>query len=96
MEVIVFDKNSYYKMQEEVITLMYKVIQSLQDEHQKNNTKEKNDFINTKEALQLMGLKSKDRLYKLRDAKLIDCFQHGRRILYSRRSIIKYLKDQQM
>ncbi|WP_033566540.1 helix-turn-helix domain-containing protein [Aquimarina longa] len=95
MEIIVFEKESYYKLMEETTALMYKIIQQTHLETVKATTSE-HDFLTTKEALQLMGLKSKGRLYKLRDEKLIDYYQHGRRKLYSKQSILAYLNSQKI
>ncbi|TPN82957.1 helix-turn-helix domain-containing protein [Aquimarina algicola] len=95
MEVIVFEKETYFKLMEETMTLMYKVIEEKHKEAIANAEEEK-EFLTTKEALKLMGLKSKTRLYALRDQKIIEYYQHGRRKLYSKKSIIAYLNGQKI
>ncbi|TSE02881.1 helix-turn-helix domain-containing protein [Aquimarina algiphila] len=95
MELIVFEKDSYYKLMEETMVLMYKVIHEKHKQIQ-SATEEEHDFLTTEQALKLMGLKSKKRLYMLRDEKLIDYYQHGRRKLYSKKSIIAYLNGQKI
>ncbi|WP_103072260.1 helix-turn-helix domain-containing protein [Aquimarina sediminis] len=95
MELIIFEKESYYKMMEEMMTLMYKVIRQAKEDAL-DAKGESADFIGTKDAMKLLGVKSRNRLYDLRDAKQIEYYQHGRRILYSKRSIITYLKSQKI
>lgn len=95
MELIIFEKDSYYKMMEEMMALMYKVIrQAKQDALEAAG--EEGDFLTTQAALQLLGVKSRNRLYELREQKAIEFYQHGRRILYSKKSIIAYLKAQKI
>ncbi len=95
MELIVFEKDSYYKLMEETMVLMYKVIQEKHKEISSVDEDEK-DFISTTEAMKLLRIKSRNRLYDLRDQKAIVFYQHGRRILYSKKSIIAYLKGQEI
>ncbi len=95
MELIVFEKDSYYQLMEETLVLMYKVIH---EKHKETISieQDENDFISTTEAMKLLRIKSRNRLYDLRDQKAIVFYQHGRRILYSKKSIITYLKGQKI
>jgi len=95
MQIIVFEEEAYYKMMEETMALMYKVINQASKE-QKQALAEEEDFITTREAMKILGIKSRNRLYQLRDEKAIVYYQHGRRILYSKRSLISYLQGQRI
>ncbi|WP_378181995.1 helix-turn-helix domain-containing protein [Aquimarina sp. SS2-1] len=95
MELIIFEKEAYYKMMEELMGMMYKVMREAKEDAIDAKAKSK-DFIGTKDALRLLGLKSRNRLYDLRDQKVIEWYQHGRRVLYSKRSLIKYLESQKI
>jgi len=95
MELIVFEKDSYYKLMEETMVLMYKVIHEKHKE-MKIATSDENDFLNTTEAMKLLKIKSRNRLYDLRDEKSIVVYQQGGRVLYSKKSIIDYLKGQEI
>ncbi len=95
MQLIVFEEDSYYKMMEETIAVMYKVIDQ-ETKERKQALAEEKDFISTNEAMKILGIKSRNRLYQLRDEKAITYYQHGRRILYSKRSLIEFLKGQRM
>lgn len=74
-----------------MMTMMYKVIR-LEKEATMQGLEEEDDYITTEEALKLLNLKSKNRLYQLRRENIIDFFQHGRRAIYSRKSIIAYIQ----
>ncbi|WP_108866884.1 helix-turn-helix domain-containing protein [Aquimarina aquimarini] len=95
MELIIFEKESYYRLMEETMSLMYKVVREALKEEQKNMTRE-DDFISTIEAMKLLGVKSRNRLYELRNEKIIEYYQHGRRVLYSKKSLLEYLEGQKI
>lgn len=95
MELIVFEKESYYKMMEEVMSLMYKIIREAKADAIKSAGKD-DDLISTEEAYTLLGLKSRHRLLELRKEKIIRGFQHGRRVLYSKQDILNYIYDQKI
>ena len=50
------------------------------------------EWIDTKEAMELLGIKSKTTLQKFRDTFEIKFSQNGKIIKYSRPSIIEYLE----
>ena len=95
MELIVFEKDSYYKLMEEMMRLMYKVVREAKTDAIKSAKKDE-DLLTTKEAFELLGLKSRHRLLKLRKDKIIRGYQHGRRVLYSREDILNYIRGQQL
>ncbi len=93
MKLIVFEEKTYYKMYEEMLRRMYKIAS---EEKALSCSEEEHDFLTTTEALKLLKLKSRNRLYNLREQKEIVFYQHGRRVLYSKKSIIAYIKRQKI
>jgi len=81
MKVIVFEEEAYYKMLEE----LKKVVEEATAPQPK-------EWLNTEEARELLGFKSKSKLQQLRDYGEIVFSQHGRIIRYSRSSIISFLE----
>jgi hypothetical protein len=82
MEVICLQDDAFYALIETVVKRI-KESEKIQDD----------DFMNTVDAMTLLGIKSKATLQKLRDNGSIDFSQHSKKvILYSRKSIIEYLK----
>ena len=81
MKIIVFEEETYYKMLEELKQLIKDatVIQ-------------KPEWINEKEAKELLGIKSKSKLQQLRDKLDIEFSQYGKIIRYSRPSILQFLE----
>lgn len=85
MEIIVFEKDTYWKMQEQLM----KMFQSAM----KEATKEGDDWISTEEAKTLLGVKSKSKMQELRDHNKILFSKHGKKLIkYSKASILDYLK----
>ena len=83
MELIVFEKEAYYKMLGELQQNMKEAIRESRQERQ--------EWISATEAKQLLGIKSKSKLQQLRDQAEIKFSQHGRIIRYSRSSIMEFL-----
>ena len=81
MKIIVFEEEAYYKMLEE----LKKVVEEA-------TTPKPKEWLNTDEARELLGFKSKSKLQQLRDYGEIVFSQHGRIIRYSRSSIISFLE----
>ncbi len=95
MEMIIFEKESYYKMMEEVMQRMYKVIREAKVDAIQS-TKTEDEYVTTEEAFALLGLRSRHRLLQLRKDGVIRGFQHGRRVLYSKLDIVKYIFEQKI
>ena len=95
MELIIFERDSYYRMLEEMMGVVYQTIRKAKEDAI-DAKGDSHDFISTREAMRLLNVKSRNRLYELRDAKLIEWYQRGRKILYSKRSIIAYMKSQKI
>lgn len=88
MEVIVIEKESYKKLQQEQFERFKK---ALAEVHAKAKSQDHN-WITPKEAHTLLGYRSKTKLQELRDRGEIQYSQHGRTIMYSRKSIIAFLE----
>jgi len=85
MEVIVFEKEAYWKMQTELMNMFHNAL--------KEATKPADDWISTEEAKTLLGVKSKSKMQELRDHDAIKFSKHGKKlIMYSKQSILNYLQ----
>ncbi|WP_024773007.1 helix-turn-helix domain-containing protein [Aquimarina macrocephali] len=82
---IVFETKAFYKLIEEVLQRVKK-----SDKPEKNQ--QSSDWVNAIEAKQLLGIKSNGKLRKLLYDNHIVASQHGRTILYSRKSILNFLE----
>ena len=85
MEVIVFEKESFNKLIDE---LTVRIIRNVERHYQDQ------EWIGEDEAKELLGIRGKGRssLQKLRDDLLIEFSQFGRIIRYSRSSILHFLE----
>ena len=86
MEVIVFEKEAFKKLIDE---LTVRIIQNV-ERHYKQE-----EWIGEDEAKKLLGIRGKGRstLQKLRDNLAIEFSQFGRIIRYSRSSILRFLEQ---
>lgn len=82
MEVIVFEKETYYKMLGEFASMVKEAA---------NEAKEENGWLDPEEAKKLLGFKSKSKMQQLRDNGEIEFSQHRRIIKYSKKSILEFL-----
>lgn len=85
MEVIVFEKESFNKLIDE---LTIRIIQNVERHYHDK------EWIGEEEAKELLGIKGKGRtsLQRLRDTLAIEFSQFGRIIRYSRSSILRFLE----
>ena len=84
MEIIVFEKESFYKLIDE---LTIRIIRN----SEKHVNKE--EWVDEMEAKSLLGIKSKSKLQQLRDDIKIEFSQFGKIIRYSRSSILRFLEQ---
>jgi len=82
MEIIVFEKKAYYKMLDEVVSMIQDV---------SKNT-HKREWVKPEEAKSLLGFTSNSKMQQLRDSGQIEFSQHNRSVKYSRKSIMKFLE----
>ena len=87
MEVIIFERESFYKMIDE---LTIRIIKNSQ-----NHFKQE-EWIGELEAKSLLGIKSKTKLQQMRDQLKIEFSQFGKIIRYSRSSILRFLEQNRM
>lgn len=85
MEVIVFEKESFNKLIDEITI---RIIQNVERHYHEK------EWIGEDEAKELLGIRGKGRssLQKLRDDLMIEFSQFGRIIRYSRSSILQFLE----
>lgn len=85
MEVIVFEKEAFNKLIDE---LTIRIIQNVERHYQDQ------EWIGEEEAKELLGIrgKGKSTLQKLRDNLEIEFSQFGRIIRYSKSSILRFLE----
>lgn len=86
--MIIIDDN---KLDEFTSELADKIFARIQDNKSKMQEDE-NDWINEEEAKKIFPLRSKTSWQKMRDRGYIRFTQIGRKILYSRKSILDYLE----
>lgn len=84
MEIIVFEKDTYWKMQSDLMRMFREALHEAQ--------KPEDDWISTDDAKILLGVKSKSKMQELRDTNSIKFSKHGKIIKYSKISILEYLK----
>lgn len=83
MQVICLEEKAFYELVEQVVARL-----------NEKNGRDKERWINDEEAMQLLNIKSKTTLQKLRDEGRIRFSQPQKKvILYDRESIYKYLDD---
>ena len=82
MKVIVFEEESYWQHIHEVVKRV------------KETQKEEKIWIDEPEAMELLGIKSKSEMWKMRSQGKIRYSQPSRKIIkYDRPSILKFLED---
>lgn len=80
--IICFENEAFYKLLDEI----YKYLDQ--------KTRKENEWITGKDAMQLLGIKSKTTLQKLRNNGKIRFSQPFRKVvLYDRASLIKFLEE---
>lgn len=88
MEVIVFESAVFEAIKRELKGYVKEAVEELLQEKAKIQT---TDWITLAEAKKLLPFKSKTSWQKMRDHGTIKFTQFGRKILYSRASILEYL-----
>lgn len=82
MEIIIFEEEAYWRHIHEVLKRL------------KDTQKPERKWINEAEAMEILGIRSKSQLWKLRSTGKIKFSQPARKIIrYDMQSILKYLDD---
>ena len=89
MELIVFEKEAYYKMLGEISNMFKIAVKEIKQEFTGNQ--KENDWINLEEAKNLLDVKSKTKMQQLRNHGSILFTKYGKKIKYSKKSILDYL-----
>ena len=84
MDVIVISSEAYRVMLAEIKKIVRETVKEVANP--------KSDWIGEKEALDLLGVKSKTTLQNLRDSQEFKFSKHGRIIRYSNKSILEFLE----
>jgi hypothetical protein len=90
MNVIVLDSEAYEALKTEIKGAVKLALREFLQERQIGIN---NDWISQKEAQSLLPYRSKTSWQKFRDTGAIVFSQSGRKIMYSRSSIMKYLNS---
>lgn len=91
MDVIIIDSEAYFKLLDE----QTKFILSKLKEYKKDSIGEegaKNEWLTLEEAQKILPYRSKTKWQSLRDNGEIVFAQFGRKLLYNRSSLLKYIK----
>jgi len=83
MEVIIFEKEAYYKMLRKFASM----VQEVGEDNRRDS-----EWLNPEQAKELLGFKGKSKMQQLRDNGELDFSQHGRIIKYSRKSVMDFLE----
>ena len=86
MELIIFEKEAYYRLLRELIRMFQKALE--ESDAKRNPTQ---DWISEAEAMSILSYRSKKKWAQLRAAGHIRYMQTGRKICYSRKSILAYM-----
>jgi hypothetical protein len=93
MELIIFEKETYYKMMATMMGMFKDALKEAKLEHLKD--KNEIDWIDDKEAKELLEVKSKTKMQQLRNAGEIVFTKYGKKIKYSKKSILEILNKNQ-
>jgi uncharacterized NAD(P)/FAD-binding protein YdhS len=84
MDVIVINSDAYKMLVAEIRKTVRETVHEV--------AHPKSDWIGEKEAMDLLGVKSKTTLQNLRDSQEFKFSKHGRIIRYSNKSILEFLE----
>lgn len=90
MEIIVFEKETYYRMLAEMKRTVKDAVKEVKTESKKMTDDE--HWIDGKEAQLILKCK-RDKLRQLREDEKIKVSKHGRKVLYSKPSLYEFLES---
>lgn len=88
MEIIVIQSEAFNLL---LTTMEDRINTAVQKALKEKNNEDRSDWITFQEACKLLPFKSKTSWQKLRDQGSIEFSQFGRKIMYSKKSLIAYL-----
>lgn len=86
MNIIVFEEESYYKMQRELMDMFVETLKKA-----KLEGVAKEEWVTPDEAKRILGYRSKRKWQQLRDCGLVKYSQYGKVVKYSRESLYDYI-----
>lgn len=93
MNVIVIDTEAFELLKKDLFDCVKSAMKKAIDE---KSSSDSSDWISLKEAQKLLPFKSRTSWQKLRDQDIIKFSQFGRKIMYSRVSILQYLSKNEV
>ena len=91
MEIIVFEKEAYEALRNEMMQEIRDIVIDAKKEALKNSDPAA-DWLSPEEAHKLLGIKSKTKMQELRDMDEIRYSISGRIVKYSKKSLLDYLE----
>ena len=91
MEVIIIESEAYKRLLEEQAKIIRKAVADAIMDLQQNSSTDQ-DWLTIEQARKLLPYRSKTRWQELRDQRLIEFTNFGRKIMYSRKSIQEFIK----
>ena len=92
MEVIIIESEAYKRLLEEQAKIIRKAVADAIMDLQQNASTDQ-DWLTIEQARKLLPYRSKTRWQELRDQRLIEFTNFGRKIMYSRKSIQEFIKN---
>ncbi|MCX6200175.1 MAG: helix-turn-helix domain-containing protein [Bacteroidetes bacterium] len=86
MNIIVFEEESYWKMQRELMNMFAETLKKFQLE-----SASREQWVTPDEAKKILGYSSKRKWQQLRDSGLVKYSQYGKKVKYSRESLYEYI-----
>ncbi len=83
---IAFETKAFYKLIEEVTKRVANQVNPKKEQKHR-------EWLTSQEAKELLGIKSSGKLKRLLNDKHISASQHGRTIIYCRKSILEFLEE---
>jgi hypothetical protein len=89
MEIIIFEKEAYYKMLAEIKNLIINEV--LTACKKQNDPPDDQEWLNPAEAMRMLNIKSKTKMRELRDQGALVYSKFGRKTKYSHKSLIEFI-----
>ena len=90
MDIIVFEEESYWKMQRELMDMFAETLKRAKMEAARDD-----EWVTWEEAKKILGYKSKRQWQILRDKDLVKFSKYGRIVKYSKKSLYDYITKNQ-
>lgn len=88
MEIIVFQEESYWRMQKELMNLFAETLKRV-----KMEASQEEEWVTEAEAKKILGYRSKRKWQQLRDGEKIKYSKYGKIIKYSKKSLYEFINN---